>query len=69
MIQKKKSTTLILRRQQLIKAFLLKSSKVSASVLHKLFNDSIEKRTFARNLKLADITPVYKKNDPLDETN
>ena len=69
MIQKKKSTTLILRRQQLIIAFLLRSSKVSASVLHKLFNDSIEKRAFPRNLKLADITPVYKKNDPLDETN
>ena len=48
---------------------LIKSSKVSASVLHKLFNDSIEKSDFPQNLKLADITPVYKKNDPLDKTN
>ena len=48
---------------------LKKSSKVSASVLHKLFNDSIEKSDFPQNLKLADITPVYKKNDPLDKTN
>ena len=46
-----------------------KSSKVSVSVLHKLFNDSIEKSDFPQNLKLADITPVYKKNDPLDKTN
>ena len=48
---------------------LKKSSKVSASVLHKLFNDLIEKSDFPQNSKLADITPVYKKNDPLDKTN
>ena len=71
-MQEKKLTTLILRRLQLVTALLLKfkkSSKVSASVLHKLFNDSIEKSDFPRNLKLADITPVYKKIDPLDKTN
>ena len=43
-----------------------KSSKVSASVLHKLFNDPIEKRDFPQNLKLVDITPVYNKNNALD---
>ena len=48
---------------------LKKSSKVSASVLHKLFNDSIEKSDFAQNLKLADVTTVYKKNGTLDKTN
>ena len=48
---------------------LQKSSKVLASVLHKLFNDSIEKSEFPQNLKLADLTPVYKKNDPLHQTN
>ena len=37
--------------------------------MHKLFSDSIEKSDFPQNLKLADIKPVYKKNDPLDETN
>ena len=42
---------------------LKKSSKVSATVLHKLFNDSIEKSDFPQNLKLVDITPVCKKND------
>ena len=45
------------------------STKVSASVLPKLFNYSIEKSDFPQNLKLADITPVYKKNNPLDKTN
>ena len=37
---------------------LKKFSKVSARVLHKLFNDSREKSEFPQNLKLADITPV-----------
>ena len=37
--------------------------------MHTLFNDSIEKSDFSQNLKLADITLVYKKNDPSDETN
>ena len=46
-----------------------KSSKISASALHKLFNDSIEKSDFPQNLKLADIAAVYKKNDTLDKTN
>ena len=36
--------------------------------MDKLFNDSIEKSDFPQNLKLADMTPVYKKNDPLDKT-
>ena len=48
---------------------LKKSSKVSLSALHKLFNDLIDKSDFPQNLKLADITPAYKKNDPLDKTN
>ena len=42
---------------------------ISASVLYKLFNDSIERSDFPQNLKLADITPVCKKNDFLDKTN
>ena len=69
----KKSTALILRRKQLITntsippKIFKKFSIVSASVSHKLFNDWIEKSEFPQNLKLADITPVYKKNDPLDK--
>ena len=48
---------------------LKKSSEVSANVLHKLFNYSIEKSDFPQNLKLADITPAYKKTDTLNKTN
>ena len=40
--------------------------KVSTSVLHKLFKDSMEKCEFPQNLKSPDITSVYKKNDPSD---
>ena len=29
----------------------------------------IEKSDFSQNLKLADIKPVYKRNDPLDKAN
>ena len=53
-------------------AFLLKfkkSSKVSASVLHKLFYDSIKEWISSKYEELADITPAYKKNDPLDKAN
>ena len=37
--------------------------------MHKLCKYSIENSDFPQNLKLADITPVYKKNEPLDKTN
>ena len=50
---------------------MLKNSKDSPSVLHQLFNLSIEKKQdkFPQNLKLADVTRVYKKSDLLDKTN
>ena len=64
-INPKKATTSNSIPPKIFKKF----SKVSASVLRKLFNDSIEKGDFPQNLKLADITQVYKKNDPLDKTN
>ena len=54
----KKLTTSTQKRQRILITFLLKykkSSKVSVSVLHKLFNKSIEKK--------------YKENDALDKKN
>ena len=63
-INPKKATT----NNSIPSRILKKSSKVLASVLQKLFNDLIEKSEFPQNLKLADITPVYKKHDPLDKT-
>ena len=64
-INPKKATTSNSTPPEIFKKF----SKISASVLHKLFNDSMEKSDFPQNLKLADITPVYKKNGSLDKTN
>ena len=50
---------------------MLKNSKDSPSVLHQLFNVSIEKKQdkFPQNLKLADVTRVYKNSYLLDKTN
>ena len=38
------------------------SSEVSADTLHDLFNDMLKTGNFPDNLKLADITPVFKVN-------
>ena len=46
------------------------SSENSNDTLTKLVNDSfLNSRKFPSNLKLADITPTYKKNDPLAKEN
>ena len=45
------------------------SPEATAIVLQNLLNLSVETDVFPDNLKLADITPVFKKEDPLDETN
>ena len=64
-INPKKATT----NNNIPPKILKKSFKVSAPVLNNLFNESIEKNEFPQNLKLADVTPVFKKKDPLDKTN
>ena len=45
------------------------SSEVTANILQKLLNDSLETGMFPDRLKLADITPVFKTKDPLNKTN
>ena len=45
------------------------SSEATANILQKLLNDSLETGMFPDSLKLADITPVLKKKDPLNKTN
>ena len=45
------------------------SSEVSADTLHNLFNDMLKTGNFPDNLKLADITPVFKKKNPLHKVN
>ena len=44
---------------------LKKSFDISNKVLQKIWNSKIlGKQYFSQNSKLADITPLYKKNDP-----
>ena len=40
-----------------------------AETLQNLFNECLIKDDFPDNLKLADITPVFKKKDPLNKEN
>ena len=46
---------------------LKSSSEATANVLHRLFNETITKGVFLDNLKLADVTPVFRKDDPFDK--
>ena len=45
------------------------SSEVSADTLYNLFNDMLKTGDFPDNLRLADITPVFKKKNPLHKVN
>ena len=45
------------------------SAKVTANTLQLLVNNAISNGKFPENLKLADVTPIFKKKDPLDKTN
>ena len=45
------------------------SSDVSADALHSLFNDILKTGSFPENLKLANITLVFKKKNPLHKVN
>ena len=47
---------------------LLQSAEVTANTLQLLSNNAISNSEFPENLKLADVTPVFKKKDPLDKT-
>ena len=45
------------------------SADISADILQNLFNDMLSTGNFPDNMKLADITPVFKKKDPLKREN
>ena len=45
------------------------SAGISADILQNLFNDMLSTGNFPDNIKLADITPVFKKKDPLKREN
>ena len=42
------------------------SAEVTANTLQSLFNKEMPISEFPENLKLADVTPVFKRKDPLD---
>ena len=48
---------------------LRQSAEVTANTLQLLFNNAISNSEFPENLKLADVTPVFTKQDPLDKWN
>ena len=45
------------------------SADISADILQNLFNNMLSTGNFPDNMKLADITPVFKKKDPLKKEN
>ena len=61
----KKATT----HNNITQKILRQSAEVTANTLQLLFNNAISNSVFPENLKLADVTPVFKKKDPLDKTN
>ena len=45
------------------------SADIYAEILQNLFDDMLSTGNFPDNIKLADITPVFKKKDPLKREN
>ena len=59
-------------KQQLTTIFLQRtrqSAEVTANTLQLLFNNAISSSEFRENLRLTDVTPIFKEKDPLDKTN
>ena len=56
-------------RNNIYPKILWQSAAVTANTLQLLFNNAISNSEFLQNLKLADVTPVFQKKDPLDKTN
>ena len=63
LLNPKKATT----HKNIPPKILKSSSAATVNVLHRLFNETITKSVFPNNLKLVDVTPVFKKDDPFDK--
>ena len=48
---------------------LPQSAEGTANTMQLLFNNAISNSEFPEDLELADVTPIFKKNNPLDKTN
>ena len=58
--------------KNILPKILKSSSEATVNVLHtvlRLINDTITKGVFPDNSKPADVTPVFKKDDPFDKIN
>ena len=53
--------------KNILPKILKSSSEATVNFLHRLFNETITKGVFLDNLKLADVTPVFKKDNPFDK--
>ena len=48
---------------------LRQSAEITGDTLQLLFNNAVSNSEFPEKLKLAEVTPVFKKKDPLNKTN
>ena len=64
MIQKEEATG-----NSILLKILKLSADISANIHQNLFNDVLTTGNFPDNMKLADITPVFKKKDPIKKEN
>ena len=62
LLNPKKATT----HKNIPPKILKSSSEATVNILHRLFNETITKGVFPDDLKLADVTPVFKKDNPFD---
>ena len=63
LLNPKKATT----HKNIPPKILKSSSEATVNVLHRLFNETTTKAVFPDNLKLADVTPVFKKDDSFNK--
>ena len=63
LLNPKKATT----HKNIPPKILKSSSEATVNVSHRLLNETITKGVFPDNLKLADVTPGFKKDDPFDK--
>ena len=65
LLNRKKATT----HKNIPPKILNSSSEATVNILRRLFNETITKGVFPDDFKLADVTPVFKKDDPFDKKN
>ena len=63
MLNPKKATA----HNNIFPKILKSSSETTVNTLHRVFNETVTEGVFPDNLKLTDVTPVFKKDDPFDK--